>query len=117
MITIYFTQCCRERFRVNQTCRHAETMPIIPRCLFYEGVLKEAERYGDTNFFTHDENLILIAQCFRRKGIIKKLTLVSVCDCNNNYEELAAVVDDEGDFPEDCDPHHGFFGQRLKYLR
>lgn len=116
MITIRFTQCAVKEFHVTLLCRDAETLPIIPRCEFYEKALHDAAQDDRDAFFgTHDEHLILIAQCLKRKGVIKDLTLVSVCSCNGKYDERVIPIDDEGDCTEDA--HHGFFPQRLKYLR
>lgn len=117
MITIYFTQCDKD-FKHDDFCEEMALWPIIPRCQKYEEVLLEVEADGNGIFFTLDEHFILIAQYLKRHGKIEDLTLVSVCSCrlaDMPTKDITILTDDEGDFTES--PHHGFFIQRLPYLR
>lgn len=40
---------------------------------------------------------------------------MSVCECGDDMECREVMVDEEGDLTEDV--HHGFFCERLKFLR
>ena len=82
------------------------------RVEWYEKELLNGERQI---WYTLDENLILIAQYLKRKGQLKYLSFISSCNCGPRYEARRISIDDEGDMVDD--PHHGFFNQRLRYLR
>lgn len=112
MIEIYFTQC-DTKFQLGCYMKELALMPILPRLERYEEMLREIG--DDMTYYTMDEHFLLVAQWLRRTGVIKHLEFVSVCACYGPRKEKRIVIDDEGDFTDDC--HHGFFPQRLKYLR
>jgi hypothetical protein len=107
MPTIRFTQCSND-FALDTISEEASRLPVLPRMDYYIQVL---QRFPE--FSTIDENMILVAQWMKRQGIIKDLTLISVC-CHAG-EERVIETDADGDMLND--PHHGFFSQRLTYLR
>jgi hypothetical protein len=108
-VIIRFTQCCND-FRQDNISEQAIRLPILPRMDFYRQMLA---RFPHNDFATMDENMILVAQWMKRQGILKELTLISVC-CDEGAERVIET-DAEGDMLND--PHHGFFTQRLEYLR
>lgn len=118
MITVYFTQC-DPLFRADAYYHRNIVQPINERLKEYERFFNYCtDSFGlkEINFATYtlDELFLLIAQSYKRKGIIKNIEFVSCCRCNV-YEEKVIPLDDQGDML--VDPHHGFFSQRLKYLR
>lgn len=114
MATIRFSQC-HEGFSQDEQSRKAAELPMIPRMKRYEELLNT---YPDGTFSTMDENFLLVAQWMKRSGRLKTLTFVSVCHCRRFVSEFAEhkiETDESGDMLDD--PHHGFFPQRLDYLR
>lgn len=116
MATIKFTQCHPD-FDMDHMSRMGNEMPVQIRGMYYEFLLRDNP---DGVFSTIDEHFLLVAQYLKRKGELKNLTLISVCGCGDNFlgdktDERVIEIDSEGDMSGDC--HHGFFPQRLKYLR
>lgn len=106
--TIQFTQC-DVNFEQDDVSVRAAKMPVYQRIQFYTATLLQCP---DDTFATFDENFILLAQFLKRKGFLRELTLVSVC---NEHAERIIETDADGDMLGE--PHHGFFTQRLEWLR
>lgn len=117
MLTIKFSECLGLSYNDDfQNCH--EKLPIRHRCRLYEHFLEHADHmFKDVNVLihSHDEYLILIAQHFFRLGNLKNVKFISVCGCEKISKEYNLTLDSDGDFTEG--PYHGFFNQRLKYLR
>jgi len=122
MITISFTQCCLD-FKQDDRSILAAGMPIIKRVRLYEEMLQAAPT---ATFSTLDEHMLLVAQWLRRQGKIKNLQFVSVCDCPRVQKRTGKLpeprrrgiviqTDASGDMLSE--PQHGYFQQRLYYLR
>lgn len=111
MITICFTQC-NGLLEESDNVKNISRLPIIPRCLAYEALLRTTPKA----ITTYDEHLILIAQWLHRNKEIEVI-LVSLCNCDHEEvnHAIMIVLDNDGDMP--YKPHHGCFSQRLTYLR
>ena len=139
MLTINFSQCSRIGFLDVQ---HWQETPlpqtiysIVPRDRIgtmpikdvlntyrrwfnaYAAVFRDLNRCHYENIYTYDEHLILMAQKYVRDHLIdcKDIELVSWCACDGKYKSLVIKLDEEGDLLDDM--HHGFFSQRLEFLR
>lgn len=89
-------------------------VPIIPRCEYYEYLLLASKETG--NFIsTLDEHVLLIAQYLKRTKKIKDLEFRCICDCSGVRECKIINLDEDGDIIDEIP--HGFFSQRLQYLR
>jgi hypothetical protein len=112
MAIIRFTQC-NFNFVQDMHSKIATEMPILPRMKYYRQLLSTTP---DNTFSTLDENFLLVAQWMKRKKLLLNLTFYSVCSCRQfSNGEWSIETDDDGDMLGD--PHHGFFRQRLDYLR
>jgi hypothetical protein len=109
MATIRFTQCCND-FKQDPHSEAASKMPVLPRMDFYVSILT---RFPHNDFATMDENMLLVAQWMKRNKRLRDLTLISVC-CHGGNER---VIETDADGDMGGEPHHGFFTQRLQYLR
>jgi hypothetical protein len=109
MITIIFTQCDRDLIP-DAFSRFVSSMPIIPRCELYESALI-ARAPENPTFTTHDEHMLLVAQWLHAQGTIQARF---VSQCRHSPKRTAIALDTDGSML--ADPHHGFYGQRLKYL-
>lgn len=129
-ITVYFTQCCVLLQRCD-FCLKAESLPIETRLKMYEDKFFRINDSlvvvggdglifpkGDQVYATYDEHLILVLQAAARKKLrhYAAIHLVDVCSCFGSFLSKDLDLDEEGDLVGNCQPH-GFFNQRLRYLR
>lgn len=98
--------------------------PIISRCQRYEELLRAVHDHRapadlPAELYTLDEHLLLIAQWMKRTKKLLMVKFVSHCRCDLRADDPDKIVeidlDESGDMIEDH--HHGFFPQRLQYLR
>lgn len=117
MLLLYFSQCSTLETLSNSPG------PIIEKCKWWERQLKYAatiilhNRSRHCVFFTYDEHAILILQKMIRDEEIssKDVKIINRCNCNNKEFIEQELELDLGDILSDV--KHGFFNQRLKYLR
>lgn len=114
---IYFSECVDvSQVKVLLPEMHIVpcSMPIIPRIEYYKSVLCDSNS-NNKALFTVDEHLLLIAGWMKRNKKIVKLKFNSLCMCEGHLKERVIDVDEDGDLTDN--PHHGFFNQRLDFLR
>lgn len=116
MIRLHFSECGPVVLASNIIT----SVPFLPytkeRGPFYENYLLHCKDASD--LVTYDELCVLVAQFLRRTKKFP-IKLVSWCSCppgNQNWPHMRTIpLDDDGDMIGET--HHGFFNQRLKYLR
>src|SRR5579872_7497665 len=114
MIMLHFSECC--------VIPEGDKLEIVrpPRVWIagehYERVLRLYSKWDAVRLATYDELCVLVAQYLRRTQNLK-IELVSWCHCLKPFgpRYRAIPLDDDGYMT--VDPFHGFFNQRLKYLR
>lgn len=121
MITLHFSECCAVPAAGGKV--YIERPERALYCgKHYERILNNANAglkcsSNCVEMYTYDELCVLVAQYLKRtKGI--DIQLVSWCQCWEPDEPPASIsitLDADGSMNDD--PHHGFFRQRMKYLR
>lgn len=110
-LTIHFSQCGLPHRFFHEHKYVSKDLPVEFLCRNYEACLLDGTFKDE--IATYDEHLLLIAQYLKRRGKLD-VKFVSHCNCGGKTDERVIELDEQGDFTDD--PHHGFFGQRLKYL-
>lgn len=116
MITLHFSECCKvpNLPEMPEKIEICQPRDAHQRGDYYERMLTRAAG-SEMEFVTYDELCVLVAQHLHRKGIIN-IQLCSWCACIAEPGVPRIItLDTWGDMNED--PHHGFFNQRMKYLR
>lgn len=113
MVTLHFSECCLLPTDVRQIPRPIRSYRAGE---YYEKILSECED-GD-HVGTYDELCVLVAQWLHARKI-KQFRFASYCNCVEPDEPEPAVrtieLEDDGSMKDD--PFHGYFRQRMKYLR
>lgn len=110
MLTLHYSECCLIGDDILEIIPPVLAMQRGPH---YEQVLRSAS--PQAVYKTYDELCLLVAQYLRRKEKLP-VQLVAWCNCRGQQLRQRAIpLDDDGDMVEN--PFHGFFSQRLPYLR
>jgi hypothetical protein len=111
MVTIHTSQCGVVPAAGGELHLTAP-LPANHRGSAYERMLAGLPKGAEV--VTYDELLILVAQHLHRRKIIRA-RVIHWCGCSPPRTNFQLDLDYDGDFVDDMP--HGFFSQRLPYLR